>query len=52
MFEFTVSDESGDHELEPDHDQDWYALAERCGKLCCCGKEYDDEFTDAADQKD
>ena len=51
MFEFTVFDESGHHELEPDHDQDWYALAKRCGKLYCCGKEYDAEFIDAAYQQ-
>lgn len=50
MFEFTVFNESGDDELEPDHDQDWYALAKRCGKVYCCSKEYDDDFTEAADQ--
>jgi len=52
VFEFTVYDESGRYELEPDYDQDWYELAERCGKVCCCSKEYEDQFTDCADQQD
>jgi len=52
MFEYTVYDGSGHYELEPDYDQDWYELAERCGKVSCCSKEYEDQFTEAAEQQD
>jgi len=41
MFEFTVIDEPRHCELEPDHDLDWYELAQQCEDVLCRCKEYE-----------
>lgn len=44
MFEFRIYDGSENNELEPDHDQDWYALAKQCGEVSFRSKGCQDEL--------
>ncbi|NHZ66715.1 hypothetical protein [Massilia genomosp. 1] len=43
-FEFPIYDGSENNELEPDHDQDRYALAKQCGEVSFRSKGCQDEL--------